>query len=81
MVPVTAAYDGLRTYVAFAALEVLGPSKGAVSGLLFSTFCLLGVSVGGVRVEFARFGAELGLCSIGCGVSVRDKASTGDLAC
>ncbi|EDX15263.1 GD17701 [Drosophila simulans] len=61
MVPVKAAYDGLRT------LEVLGPSKGAVGGLLFSTFGLLGVSVGGVRVEFARFEAELGLCSSGCG--------------
>jgi len=70
MVPVTAAYDGLRTSIAFAALEVLGPSKGAICGLLFSTFCLLGVSVGGVRVEFARFEAELGLCSSGCGVLV-----------
>jgi len=79
MTPVTAAYDGLRTSIASAALDVLGPSKGAVSGLLFFTFCLLGVSVGGVKLEFARLEAELGLFS--SGVLARDKASAGDLPC
>ncbi|EDW51291.1 GM19286 [Drosophila sechellia] len=28
-----------------------------------------------VNVEFARFEAEFGLCSSGCGVLARDKAS------
>jgi len=72
MVPITAAYDGLRTSVAFAALEVLGPiERSSQWPALLHLLPLRRFRRG--RQGGVCFEAEWGLCSSGCGVLARDK--------